>query len=1121
MKKGQIKIHRRLPTHQSNVAAKSLAVPVPTTFLESPELIAGHMAEGSSSVADVEMELLDFAPEPTNVQIPDQIQNADELQEALSQIAGMLREDFFDEPAETHECNNENPQGYDWMNWLFEEMDDHNIDPEPNENNVEEDPRGAHTQDANLWFPFKNKMELLGCLMIGYSRHITSRATYEQNRMLLGSLCQMALPAWSTIRRAQQRILDLLDVHLDMSTSVWGTPCASLGVKNIIQKELANPRVGPEISFYPEETNGHNISCLAQSEKWLKDLPVEMRPQMCTNNGQHFYIFEPLETFKKELFVPIFYYTFRSRLHAKCIIPQIQQITHTSVKIFIPSNISYSSLDLVIVPVDQFMNEYSKIKLSNGQFLAPLCKNVLYEVISTDQPCRPVNLPNPWRIKADGKIIRHIPTTMYSDDTSGNVSKQFNKHISFYFTLSGLPPHLSNQEYNCHFLSTSNRAGVLEIASQIVKESNDMTLNGFEAYDVTTGQPVLVMSMMLCFLADSPMHAEITNTPVPGASLNPCRICTLNAPKKADKKSLSYLLRFLELGPDGEPDPNPSRSWWTTIEHTYDLYNLFIKKHITAVNNQRKIYGVTDSLNNRFIEGKRAKSPAALKKLILALEIFDITELFNPFLKLLGFDGCKDTPVEILHVFLLGVVKYLVRDFITKMKKPKNKKKLLELLGRLESFNTNSLNIPLLKAWYLINHSQSLVGKDFKIFLQAIPFILFPFMNDEERGLWLSLSRLASYVFQTHITHMPTYQIELRLHILIFMSHMIKFTAQWINKPKFHILLHLPDSILRFGPAVLFATEKFESFNGVVRNSSTHSNKQAPGKDIAISFSNELCIRFLMSGGVMYNKASKSTSQCSNEMLALFSDNPIFQRSLGYNAELTMPSTHYPFQKRTTLKTEEEVPIPPCLAAEFPSGSVKQIAKLQLNRHEVVEKGFFILVEEANGSEYIGSVCSVWIAGGAFFAHVIKMKQLEIHPFYGMRRFDKTNETLAVHTKHIKSTLNLQHNCYTAGCQVTNTKSNRMERLETTIKTPEVQHKNGSSFILNSALLHAPEDHRRLADLPIARVTPEQWLEICALGLARWGVVNAPAAAACPSAPDTPIETPPQTPGTNTPAVWD
>jgi hypothetical protein len=81
-----------------------------------------------------------------------------------------------------------------------------------------------------------------------------------------------------------------------------------------------------------------------------------------------------------------------------------------------------------------------------------------------------IALPNPWRQKAKGKIIRHMPITLYSDDTSGNSSKQWNKHISFYFTLAGLHPHLTNQEYHCHFLGTTNVAGVLELAEPIVEE---------------------------------------------------------------------------------------------------------------------------------------------------------------------------------------------------------------------------------------------------------------------------------------------------------------------------------------------------------------------------------------------------------------------------------------------------------------------------------------------------------------------------------------------------------------------------------------------------------------------------------------------------------------------------
>ncbi|KAH9824992.1 hypothetical protein DFH28DRAFT_877934, partial [Melampsora americana] len=73
-----------------------------------------------------------------------------------------------------------------------------------------------------------------------------------------------------------------------------------------------------------------------------------------------------------------------------------------------------------------------------------------------DQGVRVVDLPNPWRSKANNMIIRNVPVVLYSDDTSGNVSKKWNKHMSFYFSLAGLRPKLTNQEYHIHSLCTSN-----------------------------------------------------------------------------------------------------------------------------------------------------------------------------------------------------------------------------------------------------------------------------------------------------------------------------------------------------------------------------------------------------------------------------------------------------------------------------------------------------------------------------------------------------------------------------------------------------------------------------------------------------------------------------------------
>ncbi len=43
------------------------------------------------------------------------------------------------------------------------------------------------------------------------------------------------------------------------------------------------------------------------------------------------------------------------------------------------------------------------------------------------------------RLRANGKLVLLIPLVVFCDDTSGNVSKKFNKFECFYFTYAGLP----------------------------------------------------------------------------------------------------------------------------------------------------------------------------------------------------------------------------------------------------------------------------------------------------------------------------------------------------------------------------------------------------------------------------------------------------------------------------------------------------------------------------------------------------------------------------------------------------------------------------------------------------------------------------------------------------------
>ncbi|KAI9614860.1 hypothetical protein H4Q26_009258 [Puccinia striiformis f. sp. tritici PST-130] len=209
-----------------------------------------------------------------------------------------------------------------------------------------------------------------------------------------------------------------------------------------------------------------------------------------------------------------------------------------------------------------------------------------------------ISYPNPWRICAQNRVIRNVPITLYADDTSGNQSKRWNKHVSYCFTLSGLSPKLTNMEYNCHFIATSNQAGPLEIAEPIIAELNELATHGSIAYDAQLGQAVLFMVIPLCFLVDSPMAAEITNTPNPGTSNNPCRVCHLQCPQGEEKSTLKYLQDFF-----GQPnnDMPQERHWPSPIANTKNLWICSQTKTQKEFEQKLQLYGFKDRITFELI----------------------------------------------------------------------------------------------------------------------------------------------------------------------------------------------------------------------------------------------------------------------------------------------------------------------------------------------------------------------------------------------------------------------------------------------------------------------------------------------------------------------------------------
>ncbi|EFP84007.1 uncharacterized protein PGTG_09720 [Puccinia graminis f. sp. tritici CRL 75-36-700-3] len=206
----------------------------------------------------------------------------------------------------------------------------------------------------------------------------------------------------------------------------------------------------------------------------------------------------------------------------------------------------------------------------------------------------------------------------------------------------------------------------------VVEQLNDMATKGFVAYDSTIDQEVHVMTSALCFLADSPMHAEITNTHVPGNALNSCRYCVLSSDDLKSRQKLAYLAKFAQKNSPGSDCPNPLRTMEETKENSKKLWTETKETlNLDKLNAKSAKLAVRDQINLRFskqvfnFQSEKIALLAAGEELPTRFEqdipqkLVDMEEkepkrMFNAYLELKGFDSVKDTPVEVLHVFLLG-----------------------------------------------------------------------------------------------------------------------------------------------------------------------------------------------------------------------------------------------------------------------------------------------------------------------------------------------------------------------------------------------------------------------------------------------------------------------------------
>lgn len=123
-----------------------------------------------------------------------------------------------------------------------------------------------------------------------------------------------------------------------------------------------------------------------------------------------------------------------------------------------------------------------------------------------------------------------------------------------------------------------------------------------------------------------------------------------------------------------------------------------------------------------------------------------------------GFDPTTDTPIEILHTILLGVVKYIWHVSHTAWKKTPAHKQTYVL--RLQATDTNGLSIHAIRANYIMHYANSLIGRQFKTIIQTNVFHVYDLVDEDHFRVWKMVGQLAALLWCPEIRNLDEYCVR-------------------------------------------------------------------------------------------------------------------------------------------------------------------------------------------------------------------------------------------------------------------------------------------------------------------------------------------------------------------------
>ncbi|KAJ6580335.1 hypothetical protein B0H10DRAFT_2179659 [Mycena sp. CBHHK59/15] len=844
--------------------------------------------------------------------------------------------------------------------------------------------------------------------MAGFPRSCFSEKELNATRWYAKKNGVSGQPTIRQVKNHRPDILNVAGVSTTLINGQLGNVFAINDWLKIIEHEFANPLVRPHLHLYPEDS-GKRLEEARQGAKWKDEVDGNLSAPMArAENGKDYFVEEPaLANIDDDGTIgpvmPMRWFTRNG--NAYVIDGTLQGCLELPLTAFFLTAVDLNEMGCILRDLQA-------------------C-----DLDSWDQP-----IFNPWRAKGNGERVHSVPLWTYCDDTSGNVSKKWNKHNSVLFTLAGLPREYTQMLYNVHFIATSNTAPPLEMMEAVTAMLRDARRTGIRVWDCELKEFILIIPWILAFQGDNPMSSEFaSHIGMQGNYF--CRVC--NA--KSDKKSRAP-------GTAGEIDrlkdfmtPGVPRSKEKTVADLEQQLKRAINGAPSAVDTMATDTGSKDKYFQHFVDKLQTAStklkeeqkmkPAdgtlskadEVKAMLHRLRDEMPENVFNPVLSILDFDPSSDSPVEILHVLLLGVVKYWWRDAVSRQTAQGKD----ELRTRLSSIDVAGLNSSRLRGNMYVQYAGSLVGRDFRIILQVALIVLHGLIPATHYQGWVALCKLAPLMFQPAIEDLPAYTKKLKDAVFDFLAATALWNTQWFNKPKFHLF----------------------SFNLVIRLRSVHSPRHAPSLDIGSSFGHLHAIRHLVSGGFVQTAVDGTTllfpRQAGRHVTALIDDDEFVKfmsmdglregSRAGFYTSITGPC-----QWEETLAFERG------LRSPLGSGAaIIRCRNLVLKGGDRVDVGKYIVYHLGQVSA-VGRVEEILVTEQANRLLGVLVSKCRIGPDilpYHMPSctVDSSSPLLLVF-EELLCAINVAHNCAANDCKPTNTRQLLQEREATDQFEDELKH---------------------------------------------------------------------------------